>query len=121
MQLIVRIRSSTRSAEGRGVTAEGMANEQNYYLDGWVDAVLTLSPDRLPQLRRSMEEAMCWLVAYVQSDVLSVIAFDDHEGFSSPAIVASGGFYGRAPAVEVGRNVYLPLGGLWLLRVCGGA
>jgi len=32
MQLIVRIRSSTRSAEGRGVTAEGMANEQNYYL-----------------------------------------------------------------------------------------
>ena len=74
MQLIVRIRSSTRSAEGRGVTAEGMANEQNYYLDGWVDAVLTLSPDRLPQLRRSMEEAMCGAQSAGEAILLSRLA-----------------------------------------------
>ena len=44
------------------------------YLDGWVDAVLTLSPDRLPQLRRSMEEAMCGAQSAGEAILLSRLA-----------------------------------------------
>lgn len=57
--LVIRLRAEGRSAMARGVGAEGLANEQDYYLDGWIDSVLALSRDRLPSLSRSIDEAMC--------------------------------------------------------------
>lgn len=53
--MLVRVRIAARSAEGRGATPEQLANEHDFYLDGWVDAVLALSAERLPELSRSIE------------------------------------------------------------------
>lgn len=61
------------------------------------------------------------MVAYMQSWVLSVIAFDEATGFGSPVIVSNGVFAGEAgTGVNLSSGVYLPLGGLTLLRLCGG-
>lgn len=62
-----------------------------------------------------------FLLAYLQSHVLSVIDFDEGEGFGRPAIVARGYVSGGGRPVQIGSKVYLPLDGLWLLRVCGEA
>lgn len=59
-QLVTRIRGAAQDAHLRGATAEDVANEHNFYLDGWIDSVLTLGrPAQLHELRESLADTLC--------------------------------------------------------------